>query len=325
MHWPKPHPVLLITLVLLVVLFLLFMPDKEPDRPQAQEVVVSERFRKTGFVDYDLLPAELKEQMETRVKNDTIHQYRFYYFFEANDINHHYYLEDRPLEIVARMPVTDRQVLDRVDEILHNIEAKAHGLFVAHNNTRYQKHKQEAKAAPLPIHKSLILYVLPEGTADFSKMHVGIVKETANQERFYPKITDTTLYELDEVDVPPRPLRGMDYFQEAVRNEAHLDVVLALYDTGTVTVEFFVGVNQVQAIDVVQGLNDWNNSYEAYQADSEFMKAVHKAKVLWKPGIRNGQLVKTRMKITFTIDAGMVSTVVHPSFRHRTSISLTNQ
>ncbi|MEO0332347.1 MAG: hypothetical protein AAF223_11795, partial [Bacteroidota bacterium] len=121
------------------------------------------------------------------------------------------------------------------------------------------------------------------------------------------------LYGLQEVDIPPHPTRGWKYFQDAIHKDIKLDQVLALFDTGTVTIEFAIRGAQAQVLDVVQGLEHWNDSYEAYQVDSEFMKAVHHAKVRWKPGVKNGEPVNTKMQITFQIDSGEVNSVIHQS------------
>lgn len=315
MHWLHKHIILFILLVGVFIAFMLFLilgKEQKPFTKQEQVTVKSTAFPHTGFTDYDLLPEPLKKQMEELIKNNPTHQYSFYYFFETDDINRHYYLEDRGMKIIARMPVTNAEALNLIGEKLNEIEIKKLGRYVARDTSNYQKIRQGLEVVPIPKHKSLIFYVLPEGEADFSQLRVGIVKNTMKKETLsYTRYLDTVMYELDEVDVPPQPVRGMDYFQEVVCKEAQLDVVFALFDTGTVTVEFFVVGNQVQALDVVQGFSNWNDGYEAYQADSEFMKAVHNAKVIWESGIKNGQSVKTKMKITFTIDSAKVSAAVH--------------
>jgi hypothetical protein len=291
---------------------LLLLLNRELKLLTKQAAMVSEAFPSTGFADYDLLPEQLKKRMEELVKNDTTHQYSFYYFFETDDINRHYYLDDQGLQIVVKMPVTNEEALNRIDEKLNEIEVKKLGRYVVRDTTNYQKYRQGLKVVPVPKYRFFIFHVLPEGAPDFTQLRVAIMKDTVNRGLSkYPENIDTVMYDLDEVDVPPRPLRGLDYFQEAVRKEAQLEEVFALFDTGTVTVEFAVMGHHAQALDVVDGLNNWNNSYEAYQADSEFMKAVHNAKVRWKPGIKNGQPVKTKMKITFKIDSAKVSSAVH--------------
>lgn len=268
--------------------------------------MVSEKFQSTGFDDYDLLPEQLKKQMEALVKKDTIHRYNFYYFFKTDDINHHYYLNDRGLKVVAEMPVTNERALDLIDEKINNIMVKRHGRYEAHDNISHQKYNLALK------HKFCVFYVMPEGTADYSQLRVAIMEDTLWRDRSkYPENIGLVMYDLDEVDSPPRPVRGLDYFQQAVIKEAELEEVFVLFDTGTVTIEFAVVGDQVEALDIVQGFSNWNSSYEAYQADSEFMKAVHNAKVRWKPGLKDKQSVKTKMKITFKVDSAKVSSVVH--------------
>lgn len=251
----------------------------------------------SSFPDYDWLPEALKIQMEELKKNDTTHRYSFYYFFNTNDINHHYYLEDRGLKVMAEMPVVNEQVLHRIEEKLYEIEVRRLGMFEARDTAPKQP-------------GLVIFYVLPEGKVDFSQLRVAIMKDTVNREMSEYNF-DTVMYDLEDVDIPPRPVRGAAYFKDAVQQEAQLEEVFALFDTGTVIVEFVVVGYQAQVLGVDQGFSNWDNSYEAYQAESEFMKAIHNAKVRWKPGTKNGQPVKTKMKMTFKIDSAKVNSFFH--------------
>jgi len=256
----------------------------------------------TGFPDYDWLPKELKHQMDSVVEAHLENDYHFYYYFKNDDLHQHFFLDDFGLKIIAEMPVTHEIALQRIEDKLYHVQTRRKGVFMAVDTNRYVTNGPAA-------HKRMVGYILPEGEADFRQLRVAIVEDTPARKRNH-KIYDTTVYALHQVEEPPRPLRGMEYFQQAVRKEAQLDQVLALFDTGTITIEFSVG-HRVQVIDIVIGLEDGNNSYEAYQADSEFMKAVHNAKVWWKPASIQGEPVLTKMQITFQIDSNQVNSVVH--------------
>jgi hypothetical protein len=302
MELVRKNPAVLIPLALLLAFLVFPLLEEKPEKATKQGSVAAEQFPSTGFPDYDWLPEQLKRQMYQVANAHLERDYYFYYYFKNDDLHQHFFLDDFGVKIIAEMPVTHEMALQRIEDKLYNAQARRKGRFMARDTNRYL-------ANGPAWHQRLVGYIFPEIEADFLQLRVAIVEDTPARKRNH-KTYDTTVYSLHEVDEPPIPIRGMEYFQQAVRKEAQLDQALALFDTGTITVEFFVG-HRAQVIDIVSGLEDGNDSYEAYQADSEFMKAVHNAKVWWKPASIQGEPVLTKMQITFQIDSNQVSSVVH--------------
>ena len=253
----------------------------------------------TGFADYDWLPEKLKHTMDHLAHLYPDRHFSFYYYFATEDINRNFYMTDPGLRVIAEMPVTNEEAMNRIDEKLYNVKVRKHGLYVAQDTVnRYQ---QAQVSEPWPVHKSLILYVLPEDSADFYQLRVAIVKDTiSRQAARNPTSNDLTIYDIDEVDIPPRPVRGMKYFREAVTKAVQSAKLFTLYDTGTVEVEFTVW-HTAGSPNIIHGFNSQEDTYEAYQADSEVLKAIHFAKVWWHNAQKDGQPVRSNLRMTFDI------------------------
>lgn len=253
----------------------------------------------TGFVDYDWLPEKLKHTMDHLTHLYPEHIYRFYYYFTTDDINRHYYMIDPGLDIIEEMPVTNENALSRIDEQLYNVKTRKRGIYVAQDTV---DRRQEAKTGDLlPEHKIFVFYVLPENSADFSQLRVAIVKDTSSQRstRYFTS-NDLTVYDISKVDTPPRPVRGINYFIEAVTKAVQSAEIFTLYDTGAVEVEFTVW-HSANSPNIICGFSSQDSTYEAYQADGEVLKAIHHAKVWWYPARKDGQPVRSKMRVTFDV------------------------
>ncbi len=147
-----------------------------------------------------------------------------------------------------------------------------------------------------------ISYVLPEDSADFSQLRVAIVEDSvAHSSERYMGPDDLTVYNPNEVDHPPEPVRGIDYFREVIMNEIRSAEVFTLFDTGTVEVEFNVWGHTTHAPNLVRGFSTHHDTHEAYQADGEFIKAINDARVWWHNAQKAGQPVRSKMRVTFDI------------------------
>ena len=254
----------------------------------------------TGFADYDWLPEKMKHTMDHLVHLHSQQLYRFYYYFDTDDINQHYYMTDPGLEILMEMPVTNEQALSQIDEKLYNVEIRKRGLDVGVDTV--DRHRQAQMNNPWPEHKSVVFYILPEGVADFSQLRVAIVKDTTSQQLMNDYISnDLNVYDISKVDIPPRPVRGMKYFRKAIMNRVRKAAVFILYDTGTVEVEFGVWGGKAQSPNLIRGFSNREDKHEAYQADGEFLKAVNSAKVWWHNAQKDGKPVRSLVRITFDI------------------------
>ncbi len=302
----KEHPIIFIPIALLLAFLLLPLLDKNPQPKTKQAAVTPETYPSTGFPDYDLLPEKLKQRMEKVKETDSIRHYYFYYFFETDDINRHYFLDDNPMNMVFEsQAVTNPEALDLVNERLAEGQSRGHSL-IRHPN--YWENMKDREKAMKTHYQQVISYIFPEYEADFRQLRVGIMVDTANYMEAHENeiLHDTKTYNLIEVDMPPRPLRGTEYFHDAIRKYLKDQLVyFQFYDmVGTVKAEFTIG-GKASSPQIIEGFSTRETERdEAYKLDGLIVKALNNLKVHWKSGQRNEKNVNTRvaMNVYFSFD-----------------------
>lgn len=227
--------------------------------------------------------------------------FKFLYYFATEDVNRHFYMTDPGLDIIAKMPVTNENALRRIEDDLYNVTARERGIVTTYDTTNVRGRISFGKHSP--YFEPLIAYVLPEDSADFCQLRVAVVEDPRpySHER-YERPADLKIYSSSEVDTPAQPVRGMDYFREVVMEEVQKAEVFALYDTGTVEVSFVVWGHRAHSPNLIQGFSSKNPTHEAYQADGEFIKAVNRAKVWWHDAQKEGQPVRSSLRMTFDVN-----------------------
>ena len=257
----------------------------------------------TGFTHYDWLPEPLKDTMDYLANASTDRHFNFYYYFTVDDINRHFYLIDPGLKVIAERLVTNEEALNFIDEQLYDSKVRERGSYAAWDTTYFTKQRQqEDKIDHLPYYERTVFYVLPEDSADFRQLRVAIVEDTTVQSPDkYLGPPDPNMYPAEVVDVPARPMRGMEYFREAIMNRVRKAEVFILYDTGTVEVEFGVWGHHAQSPNLIRGFSTREDTHEAYQTDGEFIKAINSAKVRWHDAQKDGKPVRSLVRITFDV------------------------
>jgi len=301
MQWIKDNPIMFIPLALLLAFLVFPLLEKKPKRPTKQASVASEQFPSTGFPDYDLLPVEIKQRMEELKKEDALHQYYFYYFFETDDINRHYYLDDDPMNTIFEAQlVTNPEALELVEERL--IEAEEKGVIRAEHPNIWENIRDRETARRI-YHQQIVNYVFPEYEADFRQLRVGILGDTINYLKLREDeiVVDSKTYHLSEVDTQPQPVRGEDYFHDALRKYLKEQLVyFQFYDmSGVVHAEFTVG-GKASSPQIIEGFSTREtNRDEAYKLDGLIVKALNNLKVRWNSGRKNERNVNTRVAMQF--------------------------
>lgn len=254
----------------------------------------------TGFDDYDWLPDKLKHTMDHLALTNTDRHFNFYYYFQVDDINRHFYMIDPGLEVIEELPVMNEEALSLIEDKLYNVKNRQSGIHAAWDTTLFRRQGQPP--VDIPYYRQTVTYVLPDQAADFSQLRVAIVEDTTAQSaiRYYGP-PDPTVYAPSEVDTLPQPTRGMDYFRNAILNEVRAAEVFGLYDTGTVEVEFTVWGYRTHSPNLVRGFSSRSDTHEAYQADGEFIKAINRAKVWWQHARRGGRPVQCKIRVTFDV------------------------
>ena len=301
MRWIKEKPIILVPLLLLGAFFLLPLLDKEKSSNIKVASVAEEEFPSTGFPDYDLLPAELKKRMEELVQEDTQHRYEFTYFFEKDDINRHYFLEDNPQNmIVSSMQVEQKETLALVEERM--LESSYGFDLQFHPDNFNIRSAQEAKKIRKTAHRRTVSYIFPDGEADFRQLKVGISKDTLHKLiRSSPEKPDTNTYRYQDVEQAPVPVRGMEYFHNVLRQYLEEELVyFSFYEMeGEIRAEFTVGT-KAGSPQVVDGFSSrYPEQDEAYKLDGLIVKALNEPKVRWQRALKNGKKVNTRVSMTF--------------------------
>ena len=254
----------------------------------------------TGFAHYDWLPQSLKDTMEHLAYAHTDRHFNFYYYFTVDDINRHFFLEDAGLAVIAERPVVHEEALRFVDEQLYDPQARKWGEYYARDTTNWQNKSREENR--WSYFKRNIFYILPQEEADFTQLRVAIVEDTTLKRHYEIRVpADPAVYSSSAVDQPAVPMRGMDYFREAIEHEVHSAEAFILYDTGTVEVTFEVWGGRARSPNLVRGLSTHHDTHAAYQADGEFIKAINNAKVWWRDARQDGQPVASTVRMTFDI------------------------
>lgn len=305
MRWLEEKPILIIPIMLLLAFLLLPLLDEE-DKPRVKHASVkAEKFPGTGFPDYDLLPDNLKQRMEELTQEDTSQQYRFYYFFEVDDVNRHYYIDDYPMNtILTSQKVDNQDALALVDERL--MEDVGQGFAIIHHPQYWDWINDRTKKIEVFSHKNMVHYVFPEGEADFRTLRVGIFKDTTDYLRIYEnELThDSQTYGLKEVDTAPHPTRGFTYFHDVIRKYLNDKLVyFSFYEMkGVVKTEFTIG-GKAGSPQIIEGFSTRESERdEAYKLDGLIIKALNNPKVRWKSGTKNGKHVNTRVGMDFYFD-----------------------
>ncbi|MFP4096833.1 MAG: hypothetical protein ACLFUB_20285 [Cyclobacteriaceae bacterium] len=300
MQWISKKPILLIPLLLLAAFFLLPLLDEEK-KASTKQVSVAEKFPSTGFADYDLLPTELKKHMEELVQEDTLHMYRFAYFFEVDDINRHYFLDDNPENmIVASMPVEKKETLALVDERLAENHRGYSMQF--HPENQWISSAKEAIEIRKIVHRRQVEYIFPTAEADFRHLRVGILKDTVHSLVYRSREkADSNTYRFQDVEQAPVPVRGMEYFHNVLRQYLEEELVyFSFYNmAGVVKAEFTIGT-KTSSPQIIEGFSTREEDRdEAYKLDGLIVKALNEPKVRWRRGIKTGKKVNTRVSMTF--------------------------
>ncbi|MDF9799825.1 hypothetical protein OKW21_005088 [Catalinimonas alkaloidigena] len=302
MRWIQEKPIIIIPIALLLALLVLPMFDEDSQPKTKHASVAPEKFPSTGFPDYDLLPDKLKQRMEELVKEDTMHRYSFYYFFEVDDVNRHYYIDDYSMNtILISQKAENQEALALVDERL--MEDDGRGFSIVRHPQYWDWIKDRAMKEKAFSNKNLVHYVFPEGKADFRDLRVGIFKDTTNYLSMYEdELThDSKTYGLREVDTPPIPKRGMAYFHEVIRKFLEDKLVYFNFYSmeGLVKAEFTIG-GKADSPQIIEGFSTRESELEeAYKLDGLIVKALNDPKVRWKSGVINGKKVNTRVSMDF--------------------------
>jgi len=301
MELVRKNPIILIPLALLLAFLVFPLLEKKPKKATKQAAVAAKQFLSTGFRDYDLLPAELKRRMEELKQEDTLHQYYFYNFFETDDINRHFYLDDDPMNtIFEAQPVTNPEALELVEERLQ--EAGEKGVIRAEHPNIWENIRDRETAKRI-YHQQIVNYVFPEYEADFRQLRVGILGDTIDYMKLRKDeiVVDSKTYHLSEVDTPPQPVRGENYFHNALQKYLKEQLVyFQFYDmSGVVHAEFTVG-GKASSPQIIEGFSTREiDRDEAYKLDGLMVKALNNLKVRWNSGIKNGRNVNTRVAMQF--------------------------
>lgn len=254
--------------------------------------------KSSGFVHYDWLPKQLKHTMDHLLHLHPDRHFNFYYYFPVDDINRHYYMVDAGLEVIAEMPVTNQEVLRFIDNKLYELPLRKRGIYTAIDTNQWADHTREQLFHP----EKYVIYVLTEDSVDFTQLRIAIAEDTTRGKRWLPGVPgDTVVYTSSEVDQPAEPMRGADYFRQAILKETASSEAFILYDTGTVEVTFQVWGGRARSPNLVRGLSTHYDTHEAYQADGEFIKAINDAKVWWHDARQNGRPVASTVRMTFDI------------------------
>lgn len=302
MRWIQEKPIILIPIMLLLAFLLLPLMNEEGKPRVKHAAVASEKFPNTGFPDYDLLPDNLKQRMEELVKEDTMHRYSFYYFFEVDDVNRHYYIDDYSMNTIwISQKVEDQEALALVDERL--MENNGSGFSMVRHPEYWDWIKDRDMKEKVFSNKNLVHYVFPEGEADFRDLRVGIFKDTTNYLSMYEnELThDSKTYGLKEVDTPPTPKRGIDYFHKVIRKFLEDKLVYFNFYSmeGVVKAEFTIG-GKAGSPQIIEGFSTRESERdEAYKLDGLIVKALNDPKVRWKSGVKKGKKVNTRVSMDF--------------------------
>lgn len=161
----------------------------------------------TGFADYDWLPEKLKHSMDHLAHTNVNRHFNFYYYFQVDYINRHFYMIDPGLRVIEEMPVTNEEVLSLIEDKLYDVKNRRSGIYAAWDTTMFRRQGQPP--VYIPYFRQTITYVLPDQTADFKQLRVAIVEDSTAQSsiRYYGP-PDLTVYTPSEVGTLPARFGG---------------------------------------------------------------------------------------------------------------------
>ena len=299
------HPIIPITILLLGAFFVLPLLDDKEETKIKEAPTAKDKFPTTGFPDYDLLPAELKQRMEELMQEDSSYRYQFAYYFEVDDINRHFYLDDDPKStIVAAMPVKSHKTLALVEERMQGALNRRGGHWMEVSDEIMNiKGAKEARKVNKTRHQMWVEYIFTTGEVDFTKLRAAIFKDTIHRIGHRPReIPDTQTYRAQSVDQFPAPVRGMAYLHDALQDYFKEELVyFKFYDMeGDIKAEFTVG-RHASSPQIIEGFSTRETDRdEAYKLDGLIVKSLNNLKVRWQPGLKDGKEVNTRIGMTFT-------------------------
>ena len=111
----------MIVLLLLLIVLAIIILEQPWENPKGEEAT---SHAQSGFPDYDLIPEELRQKMVALKAAHHNINYRYWYFFDREDVNKHYYITDAGMKVVQALPVTDPQALALVDEKMQSNPGK---------------------------------------------------------------------------------------------------------------------------------------------------------------------------------------------------------
>lgn len=282
----------------------------------------AERIDSTDFPEYGLIPAALKEKMQALKAAHFNINYTYWYYFDVEDVNKHYYITDGGIKIIEDMPVNDPLALALVEGKMLDNPGK--DMAIAQHpdmimNPSASKEEREKKMKRFRAHQdnpglypqlTSIRYIFPADTANFSKLRVAIMAEDLSYHSM--SMYQSEPYAYEAVDSLPVPVRGYVYFEKVMAKELMEHDVFTFYDLkGEVTVEFTVG-STASSPNIVEGFSTREDSYKAYQADGAFIKALNKLKVRWKPGKKGKAPVQVKIPLTFQVNGQKIKLLNQP-------------
>ncbi len=308
---------------LLLLLVVSYLAVVNPfGQSETDSAISSESTRSSGFPEYDLIPETLKQKMVSlKAAHHNIH-YSFWYYFDTDDVNQHYYITDAGMKIMAEMPVTNPQALDLVGAKRQEnpgsdvVVAQHPDMMHTPSDTKEEREKRLKKfrahqADPRKYPELVwIRFIFTEDSVDYSKLKIAIINDSFS--RSARAMYDKEPSNLEDVDQLPVPVRGYDYFEKIMVKELMKNDVFTFYDLkGEVTVAFTVG-NAAASPNIVKGFSSGSDSYEAYKADGAFIKVLNKLKVQWQPARKGSTPVRVTMPLTFKIDGQNIQLLNKP-------------
>jgi len=294
--------IIIIPLLLLGAFLLLPLLHQEQKAKRTKTASSVEEFPLTGFPDYDLIPEELKKRM-LEVSKDSTFDYRFYYYFDMEDINMHYFIHDNPEhELIESQPVKQQALLQLVNQRIE--EHYGYSVFEK-SHPDYQRMVRDRQLILNYRYPLSIQYVLPEKEADLRKLRIGIFKSWAFYRAQKSKNTvDGQTHTLANVDDIPKPTRGWEYFHQVLKKDMEGKLsYFNFYDMkGEVKAEFTIGF-KASSPQIIEGFSTrYANRDEAHKLDGLIVKVLNEVKVRFQLATKGQQLVNTRVGISFFFD-----------------------
>ena len=292
------HLVLFLTLVLLSIFFFLpsYLVNKEIERKkQTLHPALIEILK--------LIPREHLEKMVNKKSKA-----QAFVYFENHDLNYQYYIEDFiDVNTVVLKPSGEPFYLI-VDSLLEN-PGIAQYLIGSKIEKKKSRFRLKGRLPHFWVH-----FIPPVSQpVDYNRLRIAIFGTKENFKspfnRLVPKLS-SEIYDADEVDSLPKPLRGESYFEKQLLSELSKQDIFRLYDLdGEITVRFTIG-HGIQSPNIVRGFGELDDKFESWKADGTFIKVLNSLKVHWSPGYKDGKPVKTEITRTFKVSGSDISVVL---------------